>query len=313
MSPVTHQPVVGLSLPRSLLLPGIESEVGDRVDATLPVESSEWIDTLAQPINDRAYRVFGSGQDWISCAESAPKCHSAIAAVGMADSSTLQQHPLFADLSAEQLTRLTQTSRSRHYPAGQAVLLEHDWSDGYYLITAGVAKVAIASSGGAEVIVGLLGAGELFGELRALGFESRTADVTALTPLQVIHLQSTPLAQALQVEPQLGLRLAQGLARRLLETNRRFVYRSEDATARIVEALDCLAQKAALPQLTSAWQPVPAINVSILGSLAGMARETASRELSALEKRGLLDRMSDPWQLSVQTLIRYGLRAAVNP
>nr|WP_261789825.1 Crp/Fnr family transcriptional regulator [Synechococcus elongatus] len=154
---------------------------------------------------------------------------------------------------------------------------------------------------------------ENFRELRALGFESRTADVTALTPLQVIHLQSMPLAQALQVEPQLGLRLAQGLARRLLETNRRFVYRSEDATARIVEALDCLAQKAALPQLTSAWQPVPAINVSILGSLAGMARETASRELSALEKRGLLDRMSDPWQLSVQTLIRYGLRAAVNP
>ncbi|WP_126148134.1 Crp/Fnr family transcriptional regulator [Synechococcus elongatus] len=227
----------------------------------------------------------------------------------MADSSAVQQHPLFANLSAEQLARLTQASRPRHYPAGQAVLLEHDWSDGYYLITAGIAKVAIASSGGDEVIVGLLGAGELFGELRALGFEARTAEVTALTALQVIHLQSTPLSQALQVEPQLGLRLAQGLARRLLETNRRFAYRSEDATARVVEALDCLAQKAALPQTTSAWQPVPLINVSIVGSLAGMARETASRELSTLEKRGFLDRKSDPWQLSVQLLRRYGLRA----
>lgn len=227
----------------------------------------------------------------------------------MADSSAIHTHPLFANLSAELLVRLTQASRPRHYPAGQTVLLEHDWSDGYYLITAGVAKVAIASSSGDEVIVGLLGAGELFGELRALGFEARTAEVTALTPLHVIHLQSTPLAQALLVEPKLGLRLAQGLAGRLLETNRRFAYRSEDATARVVEALDCLAQKAALPPTTTTWQPVPMVNISVLGSLAGMARETASRELSALEKRGLLDRSCDPWQLATQLLVRYGLRA----
>lgn len=226
----------------------------------------------------------------------------------MADPSAISTHPLFVGLSAEQLARLTQASRPRHYSAGQTVLMEHDWSDGYYLITAGVAKVSIASSGGDEVIVGLLGTGELFGELRALGFEARTAEVTALTPLHVLHLQSTPLTQALQVEPQLGLRLAQGLARRLLETNRRFAYRSEDATARVVEALDCLAQKAAFPQTTTAWQPVPMITVSLLGSLAGMARETASRELSALEKRGYLDRTADPWLLSVPLLARYGLR-----
>lgn len=224
-------------------------------------------------------------------------------------SSALSRHPLFADLAAEQFAQLTQSSRSRHYQAGQSVLMEHDWSDGYYLITTGVAKVAITSSGGDEVILGLLGSGELFGELRALGFESRTADVTALTPLQVIHLQSTPLTQALQIHPQLSFRFAQGLAQRLRETNRRFAYRSEDATARIVEALYCLGQKAALPIAEAPWQPLPVISVGVLGALAGMARETASRELSQLEKRGQLQRSREQWQLATTLLDRYGLRS----
>lgn len=224
-------------------------------------------------------------------------------------SPALGHHPLFADLTAEQFAQLTQASRSRQYQAGQTVLLEHDWSDGYYLITEGVAKVAIASSSGEEVILGLLGNGELFGELRALGFESRTANVTALTPLQVIHLQSTPLAKALRTEPQLSFRFAQALAQRLLETNRRFAYRSEDATARIVEALHCLAQKAALPIAQPEWQALPVIPVGVLGSLAGMARETASRELSQLEKRGYLQRSRQQWQLATLLFDRYGLRS----
>lgn len=219
----------------------------------------------------------------------------------------LQTQPLFQALDPAVLTTLLQPHRRCSYGAGQSVVMQHDWGEGYYLILSGLAKVSVFSSSGDEVVLGALGSGEVFGELRALGFETRSADVTALTTLEVVHLQSSLLTRALEQQCALALAMARLQSRRLLETNRRMMFRAESAGSRLLEALYCLGCKAGIRLEAQQWLLVPPVPVGVLGSLAGLARETASRELTRLEKKQSLCRAQEPWQVSLKALERVGL------
>ena len=219
----------------------------------------------------------------------------------------LQTQPLFQSLDKEVLGTLLQPQRRCTYAIGQSVVMQHDWGEGYYLILGGLAKVSVLSANGDEVVLGALGVGEVFGELRALGFETRSADVTALTALEVVHLQSSLLARALAQEGSLALEMARLQSRRLLETNRRMMFRAEPAGSRLLEALYCLGCKAGSKTQNQQWLLVPPVSVGLLGSLAGLARETASRELTRMEKRQSLNRAQEPWLVSLQALARVNL------
>ncbi len=219
----------------------------------------------------------------------------------------LQTQPLFQSLEQEVLRPLLQPHRHCTYAIGQSVVMQHDWGEGYYLILDGLAKVSVFSAAGDEVVLGVLGRGEVFGELRALGFETRSADVTALRPLEVVHLQSSRLAQALEQQGALALAMARLQSSRLLETNRRMMFRAEPAGSRLLEALYCLGCKAGPRTQDQQWLLVPPVSVGLLGSLAGLARETASRELTRLEKKQSLNRAQEPWRVSLQALERVNL------
>ncbi|MEB3171390.1 MAG: Crp/Fnr family transcriptional regulator [Synechococcaceae cyanobacterium] len=211
---------------------------------------------------------------------------------------------LFADLDADQHHRLLENHRLLTLEADQRLVLEQDESQGLFLLRSGLAKVRGFDLDGQETVLALLGAGEICGEMAILNPEGlRTADVVSLTPMRVAVLRAGPFAALLRSDTRLALALARLQARRLQNLNHRLRLRGGDATIRLLATLVELARRSAPGACET--DPIPPLPQREIASLSGLARETASRTLSSLRRRGLV---ADTPEGGLQLLNREDLR-----
>jgi CRP-like cAMP-binding protein len=63
--------------------------------------------------------------------------------------------------------------------------------------------------------------GDFFGELSAIDGGPRTASITAVTPVRVVRLFRRTLRKLLQDEPQLTVKILDGIVRRIRQVERR--------------------------------------------------------------------------------------------
>jgi len=211
---------------------------------------------------------------------------------------------LFADLDADQHRRLLENHRLLTLEADQRLVLEQDESQGLFLLRSGLAKVRGFDLDGQETVLALLGAGEICGEMAILNPEGlRTADVVSLTPMRVAVLRAGPFAALLRSDTRLALALARLQARRLQNLNHRLRLRGGDATIRLLATLVELARRSAPGACET--DPIPPLPQREIASLSGLARETASRTLSSLRRRGFV---ADTPEGGLQLLNREDLR-----
>jgi len=191
---------------------------------------------------------------------------------------------LFESLDVVQLDKILERQRESTHQADQVIVMEQDWGESLFLLCDGLAKVRTYTSDGDEVVMSLLGSGDVFGEMAVFEGDSRSADVVALTPLRLVKLRIPPFAALLETNTGLGVSLAKLEATRLRDLNRRFALQTADATTRLLDALAYLARKSSSKDDPQA--PIPAITQHEIALIAGLARETASRTLSKLRSRG---------------------------
>ena len=222
------------------------------------------------------------------------------------DRKQLQQMVLFSELEESHLDLLLDRHRESGYQADQVIVMEQDWGESIFLLHRGLAKVRTYTADGDEVVMSLLGAGDIFGEMVALDGSVRSADVVALTPLQLVKLRVPPFKSLLQENTVFALALARLQVSRLRDLNRRFALQTGDATTRLLDALAYLARKSSVSNDPQAL--IPALPQRELALLAGLARETASRTLSKLRARGTVTEVDGGLQLSdLQPLRKRGL------
>ncbi len=200
----------------------------------------------------------------------------------------LRAIPPFVALSPEQLNPFLAVHRQLDIQAGQRLVLQGDWADEVYVIRRGIAKVSRVTARGEEVVVALIGAGELFGEMALLlGQDQRTADVFSLTQMQVIKLRSVPFLEALDRCPAFAKELAKLQSQRLRNLGDWYALRDEDATTRILATLLELAVR--VDQGHDPGSLIPNLTQREIAEIAGLARGTASRILTRLRSRGTLE------------------------
>ena len=110
---------------------------------------------------------------------------------------------------------------TRTHPANQVILLENDWGGSVYFIINGWVKIRTYNLEGKEVTLNIIGRGELFGEMAALDEVPRSTDVITLAETTIASIPAQDFVNLLQTEPLAGLRLAQLMARRLRQVNKR--------------------------------------------------------------------------------------------
>ena len=198
----------------------------------------------------------------------------------------LLEHPVFAALSLEEASALLERQRPLNAPAEQVLLLSQDEGEGPLIILEGLAKVRAFSADGEEVVMAVLGPGDLFGEMSVLLGGVRSADVIALTALEVVRLMAAPFREQLHRDARLPLALARLQAERLSTLNRRFLQRGGDAASRVLSVLLDLALRWSRGR--DAGVQIPPLPQRELAAMAGLSRETTSRTVTQLRQRGVL-------------------------
>jgi len=204
---------------------------------------------------------------------------------------SIRSAPFFDGLPEEAVERATANVVMRSHPPNQVILLENDWGSSVYFILSGWVKIRTYNLDGKEVTLNILGMGELFGEMAPLDEVPRSTDVITLAPTVIGNMPAQDFVRLLNTEPQSGIRLAKLMARRLRQVNRRLRLRESDSTSRVADILLFLAEGRG--KLSEQGTEIPNLPHRELSSLSGLARETVTRVLSKLEKKGLISRDRD--------------------
>jgi CRP-like cAMP-binding protein len=202
----------------------------------------------------------------------------------------LSSSPLFQGLPEEVLEKAKSRLLVRQHRPDELLLIEEDWGNSVYLIVQGWVKVRFYNQEGKEVTLNILGPGDIFGEMAVLLSSPRSSDVLSLTPVTISCFPATDFIALVQSEPLVGLRLAQLLAKRLQQVNRRLRMREADATARVVDILLFLGENRG--KAGAIGMEIPKLPHQEIASLSGLTRETVNRVLSKLEQKGLIERSS---------------------
>ena len=194
--------------------------------------------------------------------------------------------PVFADLGTDELDTLAGMVAYRRAPKGAFLVTQHERGGCMYLLVSGRVKVSLASPDGKELALSYLEAPAHFGEMSLVDSEPRSADVIAVSDVELLALESKDLAAAIQVQPRLALSLIAALSRRLRETITRLEDLAfHDARHRVMRVL----LNVATASYEARGVPVIAgLTHYEIATLAGTSRETASRIISSLVKQGVL-------------------------
>ena len=101
-----------------------------------------------------------------------------------------------ASLNPELRDVIERTAVAVSYEAGQSVFECGDAGDALYIVESGTVRVHDG-----DLVLNMLGDGDVFGEIAALGGIDRTASVTAVEDLRVLRVESEALYNALQERP----------------------------------------------------------------------------------------------------------------
>jgi len=195
---------------------------------------------------------------------------------------------LLVGLPPETLDQVTSHAVTRTHPANRAILLENDWGGSVYFILDGWVKIRTYDRSGKEVTLNIVGKGEIVGEMAALDKSTRSSDAITLTTATVSSIPAQDFVNLLKSEPLAGIRLSQLMAKRLRQLNRRLRLREADSLSRVADTLLFLAEGQG--ENSCQGTVIPNLPHRELSSISGLARETVTRSLTKLEKKGLIQR-----------------------
>lgn len=131
----------------------------------------------------------------------------------------LAELPLFRGLTAGQLSKLGALLRCKRYPAGTEIITVDQPGEIAYIILDGSIKVHIDQPDGSQVILAVLGAGEVVGEMSLADSLGRSATATTLEPSTLLLMDRATFLASLREMPTMTHNLVNILSRRLRLAN----------------------------------------------------------------------------------------------
>jgi CRP/FNR family transcriptional regulator, cyclic AMP receptor protein len=200
----------------------------------------------------------------------------------------LERHSLFGCLTAGEREQLLSHARVETYRARHEIF--HKGAPGQGLLAVLKGKVRIGSPGpdGGQIVLNMMGEGDVFGEIALLDGKARTADAVAVTDCELLAIDRRDFVPFVRANPEVALRLLGVLCERLRHTTEQIedvVFL--DAPARLAKRLLQLAGTFDQPP-----RPGTAVAVTIsqreLGSMIGLSRESINKQLAVWQHDGAI-------------------------
>lgn len=217
----------------------------------------------------------------------------------------LKNTKLFEDLSGDELEQLSRITPYKKYEAGEIVYHMEDPADALYFIRDGMVKISMYFPNGKEMILGLLGQYDIFGELLLLPSERRPNQAEAVVDTTLIVMPEADFQRLLAQQPAIAMKFIQVMSTRLWQAQQ---WQAEvgafDAPGRLANLLLRLANDFGVPGDRGT---VIDLNLTQqdLAKMIGATRETVSHCLARLLEYGAVRRRRAPITVNEEMLQQF--------
>lgn len=203
----------------------------------------------------------------------------------------LENFSFFNILSIEDRRELGEVALKHQIPKETTIYCTGEAATCFYLVKEGKVKITRKSETGKEIILALLGPGEIFGELSIAGQEEREEVAVTAEDSLVCLFRVSDFQHLMENNPRLSLQVTKLIGLRLKKIQRRLeslIFRTSEERIR-----DFLKDMAHEYGYTIATDPNKnAIPVRLthddIGKLTATSRQTVSTVMRCLEKEGVL-------------------------
>lgn len=195
---------------------------------------------------------------------------------------------IFSSLSEEERRAVAALCRERFYHKNQSLFFEGDPGGMLHIVVSGRVKAVMLDEEGHELILSVMGPGEVLGEVTLIDGGPRSATVTAVDDTTTLTLGRPELLRLIRQNPGLADSLLVVVCSRLRRVSRLlWEVLFLDVEARLCNALLELGRK-------EGWREggetrfVLAMSRQDLASMIGASREATTRALRTLQDRCLI-------------------------
>jgi CRP/FNR family transcriptional regulator, cyclic AMP receptor protein len=195
---------------------------------------------------------------------------------------------LFRGLVTGERDAIVARARMRHFAPGETIFLMGSPGTSMIAVLGGTVRISVPSPAGREIVLAILQAGEVFGEMALMDGGERTADARAMTACDLAMLERGAVIEFLERRPDAWPRLVKVLCERLRATD---LHIAEVAMQDLPVRLARVLLRRSEPQKTPpAGSTACTVNVSQreLGNIVGAARESVNKCLREWQRTALV-------------------------
>lgn len=202
-------------------------------------------------------------------------------------SSFLKTVPIFVGLTPEQLTLVEGRMRERSVRAGTEIVAQGEPGDAVFVLAEGSAKVCRRQPAGGEVILAVLGPGEVVGDMSLSDGIDHSSSVVALEDSRVLRLDAESFRGMLDEWSSVRAGLIELYCRRLrLAEGRLEMVAALDVEGRIARVLLMLARDNGEQKPGGGTRILVPLSQSDLAAMTGSSRVRVNQVLSKFKRNG---------------------------
>jgi CRP-like cAMP-binding protein len=200
----------------------------------------------------------------------------------------LGQCGLFRRLGVAERDALFARARVQKYAAHESIFLMGSPGDSMVAVLSGTIRISVPSPDGKEVVLAILGPGEICGEIALLDGKERTADARAATDCSVVVLERRDVLSFFAQYPDAWARLIEVLCERLRTADQQMAeFALLPVPVRLAKALLRLATPDG-PTLDGPAAARVRLTQRELGNVIGATRESVNKYLRAWQRKGCI-------------------------
>jgi CRP/FNR family cyclic AMP-dependent transcriptional regulator len=183
---------------------------------------------------------------------------------------------------------LAEHGAPRRYGHGEVLVRQGEETSTLWLIRAGAVRLSAVTASGREVVVALLGPGDLFGESALLPDQRSSVEARAVGSVEIVALPEAAISDIVRHAPRTAEQLLRLIATRLHRTGSALEDTlAHDVPTRVSLRLRELARAHGSTTAAGVRLP-PRLTQEELARMVGATRESVNRSLAVLAARGLL-------------------------
>ncbi len=196
---------------------------------------------------------------------------------------------LLGKLSPSEIDALLRYSRVERYPAGEEIFAKGSPGNSLMIVLRGRVRISSISLAGKEIVLNIIDAGEIVGEIATLDGGERSGDAVAIDDCELLVLNRRDFMPFIENRADICLMLIKILCQRLRQTSEQVEdLQFRHLESRIAKTLLHLSERSRRQAIDGKVLELH-ISQSELAHIVGSSRESVNKQLQAWHKAGFID------------------------